>query len=166
MNTCFHLIWRFVCKMSEDMCAICLDTSFNLFWKHVSTMFEDMFTPCLITYSMHCLVHVYTIFKDIFRLVLKTCLHNVWRDIFIIIWRQDYTLFENFLNNVWRHYSKFFRLFQGFHTVHEDIFAQRHPVDGIFTKCLNPYIFKIDQIVFVVKNGWKFKIIELLQNLP
>ena len=33
-----------------------------------------------------------------------------------------------------------------------------HPVYGMFTKCLNPYLFKIDQIVLVVENGYKFQI--------
>ena len=37
-----------------------------------------------------------------------------------------------------------------FHTMYEDMFTQRHPVDGIFTKCLNPYSFKIDPIVLTM----------------
>ena len=36
------------------------------------------------------------------------------------------------------------------HTMYEDLFTQRHSVDGIFTKCLNPYSFKITPIVLVV----------------
>ena len=38
-------------------------------------------------------------------------------------------------------------------TFYEDMFTQRQPVDVIFSKCLNPYPFKIDQNVLFVENG-------------
>ena len=46
---------------------------------------------------------------------------------------------ENYLHYVSRYFS----------TMHEDMFTQRHPVDGIFTKCLKQYSFKINKIVLV-----------------
>ena len=42
--------------------------------------------------------------------------------------------------------------------MYKDMFTQRHPVDGIFTKCLKSYSFKIDQIVHVDENGQWMKI--------
>ena len=50
---------------------------------------------------------------------------------------------ESYLNYVSRY----------FHTMYEVMFTQRQPVDVIFSNCLNPYSFKIDQIVLFVENG-------------
>ena len=61
------------------------------------------------------------------------------------------TLYKFFLTYLY-YVTKYFL------TMYEDMFTQRHPVDGIFTKCLNPYSFKIDPIVLVVENGYKLQI--------
>ena len=86
LNTCFHQIWRFVYTMSENICAICLETSLTNVWIHVSTVFKDMFTPCLTTYfyivwflftqyfQTHLVSLIYIMFQDVLTLCMKTCL--------------------------------------------------------------------------------------------
>ena len=59
-----------------------------------------------------------------------------------------YTKFEEKFSEGYLHYVSRY-----FHTMYEDMFTQRQPVDVIFSKCLNPYSFKIDQIVLFVENG-------------
>ena len=133
-----------------------MKASFNNVQRHVYTIFNNIF--------MQCLVHVYTIFKDTFRLFLKTCLHIVWRDIFVI---EDMIIhcLKTCLHNVWRHYISF-RLIhimcQGIFILsmntclHKDtqlIAFLQNVWNHIYSK------FKIDQIVFVLENGWKSKII-------
>ena len=88
---------------------------------------------------MRCLVYVYTIFEDTFRLFLKTCLDNVWSD--------DFVLFEDMI----------IPCLKLVYTMYEDMFTKRHPLDGIFTKCLNPYSWEIDPIALVVENEYKFQ---------
>ena len=79
----------------------------------------------------------------------------MFEDMIIPCLKLVYTMYEDIIHFflTYLHYvSKYF------HTMYEDMFTQRHPVDGIFTKCLNPYSFKIDPIVLVVENGYKFQI--------
>ena len=64
-----------------------------------------------------------------------------------------YTKFEEKFSEGYLHYVSRY-----FHTMYEEMITQRHPVDGIFTKCLNPYSFKIDPIVLVVENEFKFQV--------
>ena len=59
-----------------------------------------------------------------------------------------YTIFEETFSESYLNYVSRY-----FHTMYEDMFIQRPPVDVIFSKCLNPYSFKIDQIVLFVENG-------------
>ena len=98
-------------------------------------MFEDMFTPCLIAYlfivwymftqylkthSDYSWRHAYTMFEVIFVMfedMIIPCLKLVYEDSIQIV--------LTYLHYV----SKYF------HTMYEDMFTQRHPVDGIFTKC-------------------------------
>ena len=127
---------------------------FNHIQRHAYTMFNSI--------RIYCLVHVYTLFEDTFRLFLKTCLYNVWSDIFVMFkdmvipcLKLFYTMYEDIKQIFFYLSISFFLLI---YTLYEDMFTQRHPVDGIFTKCLNPYSFKIDPIVLVVENGYKFQI--------
>ena len=77
-------------------------------------------------------------FEDMIIPCLKTCLHNV--------------LYLNFLETYLYYVSRYF------YTMYEDMFTQRHPVNGTFSKCLMSYSFKIDQIVLVDENGQWMKI--------
>ena len=79
-------------------------------------------------------------FGDKFKPCLKTCVHHAY--IYV------YTIFEKKISESYLHYVSRY-----FHTMYEEIITQRQPVDVSFSKCLNPYSFKIDQIVLFVENG-------------
>ena len=127
------------------MCNMFGDEFFSHVRRHVNTMFNNIFA--------HSLVYIHTIFEDIFRLFLKTCLHNVWRDIFLCL-RHDYTMFENIFTQCLKTLYNFvldlstlcFMVFS-----HEDMFTQRHPVYGMFTKCLTHTYSKFIKLFFLLK---------------
>ena len=72
----------------------------------------------------------------------------MFEDMFTPCFAHVYTIFDETFSESYLHcVSRYF------HTMYEDMFTERQPVDVIFSKCLNPYSFKIDQIVLFVENG-------------
>jgi len=72
----------------------------------------------------------------------------MFKDMFTPCLVHVYTIFEEQFSESYLYYVSRY-----FHTMYEDMVTQRQPVDVIFSKCLNPYSFKIDQIGLFVENG-------------
>ena len=72
----------------------------------------------------------------------------MFNNIFLHCLVHVYTIFADTFSESYPHYVSRY-----FHSMYEDMFTQRQPVDGIFLKCLNPYSLKIDKIVLLVEDG-------------
>ena len=103
----------------------------------IDTMFADILAQCLrlylynvwrLGYTLFEDKYVSTMFWDMYTPCLKTCLHNIY--IFWIHANIMFSMFQAYLHFVWIQVKS----------------ICLHQVDGIFTKCLKPYLLENDEI--------------------
>ena len=123
------------------MCNIFGDKFFSHIRRHVYTMFNNIF--------MHSLWYVYTIFEVTFRLFLKTCLHNVWRDIFLFF-RHDYTMFENIFT-------------QCLKTLYNFVLNLSTLCFKVFLHFLWRHVYKKTKVVEFSQNFWTYIHVKLIK---